>query len=40
MVVSYIGIGIHGTPVGNRLDVLDIPADGLNAERKNTSAEY
>lgn len=33
MVVSFMGIGIHGTPVGNRLDVLDISADGLSAKR-------
>lgn len=33
MVVSYMGIGIHGTPVGNRLDVLDISADGLSSKR-------
>ena len=33
MVVSLTGIGIHGTPVGNRLDVLAIAADGLSATR-------
>ncbi len=33
MVVGYTGIGIHGTPVGNRLDVLDISPDGLSAQR-------
>jgi len=33
MVVSFMGIGIHGTPVGNRLDVLNIAADGLSATR-------
>ena len=37
MIVSYMGIGIHGTPVGNRLDVLDIPADGLSAKRTTVS---
>lgn len=37
MVVSYLGIGIHGTPVGNRIDVLDIPADGLSAKRTTVS---
>lgn len=37
MVVSYMGIGIHGTPVGNRLDVLDISADGLSAKRTTVS---
>ncbi len=33
MMVGLTGIGIHGTPVGNRLDVLDITADGLSATR-------
>ena len=33
MIVGFAGIGIHGTPVGNRLDVLDIAADGLSAKR-------
>lgn len=33
MIVGFGGIGIHGTPVGNRLDVLDISADGLSATR-------
>ncbi len=33
MVVSLMGIGIHGTPVGNRLDVLDIATDGSSAKR-------
>jgi glucose/arabinose dehydrogenase len=37
MVVSYMGIGIHGTPVGNRLDVLDISADGLSSKRTTVS---
>ncbi|MCY7320107.1 MAG: PQQ-dependent sugar dehydrogenase, partial [Ramlibacter sp.] len=32
MVVAFMGIGIHGTPVGNRLDILDISADGLSAK--------
>ena len=31
MVVGYTGIGIHGTPVGNRLDILKISADGQSA---------
>ena len=31
MIVGYTGIGIHGTPVGNRLDVLNISKDGLAA---------
>jgi aldose sugar dehydrogenase len=33
MIIGFGGIGIHGTPVGNRLDVLDIPTDGLSATR-------
>jgi aldose sugar dehydrogenase len=33
MIIGFAGIGIHGTPVGNRLDVLDIPANGLSATR-------
>jgi glucose/arabinose dehydrogenase len=33
LLVAFMGIGIHGTPVGNRLDVLDISADGLSATR-------
>lgn len=37
MVVSLMGIGIHGTPVGNRLDVLDIAADGMSATRTTVS---
>jgi aldose sugar dehydrogenase len=37
MIIGYAGIGIHGTPVGNRLDVLDIPADGLSATRTTVS---
>ncbi|WP_192804910.1 PQQ-dependent sugar dehydrogenase [Noviherbaspirillum aerium] len=37
MVVSYMGIGIHGTPVGNRLDVLDISANGESAKRTKVS---
>lgn len=32
MLVTFMGIGIHGTPVGNRLDVLDIKANGLGAK--------
>lgn len=34
MVVGYAGIGIHGTPTGNRIDVLDISADGLSSTRE------
>ena len=33
MVVGYAGIGIHGTPVGNRLDLLKVSADGLTAKK-------
>jgi len=33
MILGYAGIGIHGTAVGNRLDVLDIAADGQSATR-------
>jgi aldose sugar dehydrogenase len=33
MAVGMTGIGIHGTPVGNRIDILDIAADGLSASR-------
>ena len=33
MIIGFAGIGIHGTPVGNRLDVLDISANGLSATR-------
>jgi aldose sugar dehydrogenase len=37
MLVTFMGIGIHGTPVGNRLDVLNIAADGLSATRTTVS---
>lgn len=33
MVIAFMGIGVHGTPVGNRLDVLDISEDGSSATR-------
>lgn len=33
MIVGFAGIGMYETPVGNRLDVLDIAADGLSATR-------
>jgi len=33
MVVGFMGIGIHGTPVGNRLDLLSLSDDGLSAKR-------
>ncbi|MEP9378336.1 PQQ-dependent sugar dehydrogenase [Aquabacter sp. CN5-332] len=37
MVVTFMGIGIHGTPVGNRLDVLNIAPDGSSATRTTVS---
>ncbi|MGJ7579727.1 PQQ-dependent sugar dehydrogenase [Variovorax sp. RHLX14] len=37
MIVAFTGIGIHGTPVGNRLDLLNISADGLSAKRTTMS---
>jgi aldose sugar dehydrogenase len=37
MVVGYAGIGIHGTSVGNRLDVLKISADGMSSKRTEMS---
>ena len=37
MVVGYAGIGIHGTPVGNRLDLLKVSADGLKATKSDFS---
>ena len=37
MVVGYTGIGIHGTAVGNRLDVLKISKDGLTATSSQVS---
>lgn len=37
MIVGYTGIGIHGTPIGNRLDVLKISADGLSSKRSEVS---
>ncbi len=37
MIIGFAGIGIHGTPVGNRLDVLDIKADGSSATRTTVS---
>ncbi len=33
MIVALTGIGIHGTPVGNRLDVLANSTDGRSATR-------
>ncbi len=37
MIVGYSGIGIHGTPVGNRLEVLKVSADGLKATKSDVS---
>ena len=37
MIVSFMGIGIHGTPVGNRLDMLDISKEGASAKRTTIS---
>lgn len=34
LAVGYAGIGIHGTPTGNRIDVLDISKDGKTAKRE------
>ncbi len=31
LAVGYAGIGIHGTPTGNRIDILDISKDGSTA---------
>lgn len=33
LVVGLAGIGVHGTPVGNRIDVLEITPDGSSATR-------
>ena len=33
MLVGFAGIGIHGTAVGNRIDVLNITPDGSSATR-------
>jgi glucose/arabinose dehydrogenase len=37
MIVAFMGIGIHGTPVGNRLYLLDISRDGTSAKRTTIS---
>ena len=34
MAVGYAGIGIHGTPTGNRIDILDISKDGKSAKHE------
>lgn len=33
LAVGYAGIGIHGTPTGNRIDILDIAKNGLSSKR-------
>ena len=37
MAVGYAGIGIHGTPPGTRLDILDISKDGLASTKQELS---
>jgi glucose/arabinose dehydrogenase len=37
MVVGYAGIGIHGTPVANRIELLKISSDGLKATKSDIS---
>ncbi len=34
LAVGYAGIGIHGTPTGNRIDILDIAKDGKSSKRE------
>ena len=34
LAVGYAGIGIHGTPTGNRIDIPDISKDGKSAKRE------
>ena len=34
LAVGYAGIGIHGTPTGNRIDILDVSKDGKAAKRE------
>ncbi len=34
LAVGYAGIGIHGTPTGNRIDILDISKDGKTSKRE------
>jgi glucose/arabinose dehydrogenase len=34
LAVGYAGIGIHGTPVGNRIDILDVSKDGKSAKQE------
>ena len=35
--VGYAGIGIHGTPTGNRIEILDVSKDGLSSARQELS---
>ena len=37
LAVGYAGIGIHGTPTGNRIDILDITKDGTASTRQELS---
>lgn len=37
LAVGYAGIGIHGTPTGNRIDILDISKDGIDSTRQELS---
>ena len=37
LAVGYAGIGIHGTPTGNRIDILEISKDGLSSKREELS---
>ncbi len=37
LAVGYAGIGIHGTPTGNRIDILDISKDGTASTRQELS---
>ena len=37
LAVGYAGIGIHGTPTGNRIDILDISKDGMSSTRQELS---
>jgi glucose/arabinose dehydrogenase len=37
LAVGYAGIGIHGTPTGNRIDILDVSKDGMSSKREELS---
>jgi glucose/arabinose dehydrogenase len=37
LAVGYAGIGIHGTPTGNRIDILEVSKDGLSSKREELS---